>query len=457
MIRASAIFLTMLLGACSVQPDVTRTAPNQTQLETPRAFGPAFALPNMRSNAEMVRDFEKLAFELESGRSIPVLSRFEGPITVRLTGAVSQTRTGRDLDALIDRLRREAGIDISRTTARDPANITIELVNAAAIHRVAPSAACFVAPNVDSWNAFLRARKSATTDWTLLQARQQMGVFIPSNVSAQEVRDCLHEEVAQALGPVNDLYENHDSVFNDDNFHTILTGFDMDILRLYYARELSSGMSKDQVMSRLPGIVARLRPNAPDGPTRPDPGPTPQTWRDAIEDALGPGTPDANRAPAARWALEVARSMGWRDNRLGFSLYAVARMHMNSDPDRALMAFAEADRLYAQMPGAEIQSAHIAIHSAAYALSSGQFNDAISIADRNIPIAGRAQNAGLLSTLLMVKSNALAALGKSAEAEAVRLDSFSWARYAFTSVSEISERYSGIADMVPGNLRSELK
>jgi len=34
--------------------------------------------------------------------------------------------------------------------------------------------------------------------------------------SPQEVRDCLHEELAQALGPLNDLYRLPDSVFNDD-------------------------------------------------------------------------------------------------------------------------------------------------------------------------------------------------------------------------------------------------
>lgn len=455
MIRAISAILTLTLAACAGTPDVTRTAPNPMAISVTRSFGPAFVLPNMRSNAEMLRDFERLAFELESGRSLNVLSRFEGPVTVRLTGSIPNATASKDLDALVGRLRAEAGIPISRVAPREAASITVEMVSASAIHRVAPNAACFVTPNVSSWSDFLKSRKSANSDWTLLQERRQMAVFIPSNVSSQEVRDCLHEELAQALGPVNDLYDAHDSVFNDDNFHTILTGFDMDILRLFYAPSLSSGMPKAQVLARLPGILAAQRPNAPLGPTRPDPGLTPQTWRDAIEDALGPGTPDSARAPAARWALEVARSMEWRDNRLGFSLYAVARLHMNTDPDRALSAFTEADRLYSRMPGAEIQLAHISIHAAAFALSNGRFDDAISIVDENLPIATRAQNAGLMSTLLMVKSAALSALGDSKAAEAVRVDSFSWASYAFTSGGEISQRYNEILEMVPQNLRSE--
>ena len=49
------------------------------------------------------------------------------------------------------------------------------------------------------------------------------------------MRDCLHEELAQALGPLNDLYRLPNTVFNDDNFHSVLTGFDMTILRATYA------------------------------------------------------------------------------------------------------------------------------------------------------------------------------------------------------------------------------
>lgn len=46
-------------------------------------------------------------------------------------------------------------------------------------------------------------------------------MFIPNDTSAQEIRDCLNEELAQALGPLNDLYRLSDSVFNDDNMHTV--------------------------------------------------------------------------------------------------------------------------------------------------------------------------------------------------------------------------------------------
>lgn len=452
MIRAACIALLLPLAACGAEPTVTRLAPTATTLETPNQFGAGPGFGDAHSNPELVRDFERLTFELESGRSVPVLSRFEGPITVRLTGQSVTRTTSRDLDVLLSRLRNEAGLNISRVASNKPANISIELVSAGAMHRVAPNTACFVAPNASSWTDFLRIRKTKKADWTKLKTRQQMAVFIPNNVSDQETRDCLHEETAQALGPLNDLYDAHDSIFNDDNFHAVLTGFDMDILRLTYAPELSSGMARQQVMDRLPTLVDQMRPNAPSGPTRPAPGTTPQSWKDAIETALGPGTADNARAPAARWALEVARSNGWRDSRLGFSLYAVARLHAQSDPDRALAAFAEADRVYAALPQSDLQRAHIAIHRAAYALSSGHFDDVVALTDQYIPVAKRGQNAGLLSTLLMIKSNALTGLGRMDAAERARVDSFGWAGYAFTSTNEIAKRYQEISEMVPNRL-----
>ncbi|KKL12340.1 hypothetical protein LCGC14_2536740 [marine sediment metagenome] len=84
----------------------------------------------VRSNASIADDFLDLTFQLESGRSLPVLTRFEGPITVRVTGAAPASLSG-DLDKLITRFRDEAGLDITRVGARSDAAITIETVSRA--------------------------------------------------------------------------------------------------------------------------------------------------------------------------------------------------------------------------------------------------------------------------------------------------------------------------------------
>ncbi len=69
-----------------------------------------------RSNGSIAADFLDLSFALENGRQLPVLTRFETPVTIRLTGMTPGAVTERDLDSLLARLRAEAGIDIRRTS-----------------------------------------------------------------------------------------------------------------------------------------------------------------------------------------------------------------------------------------------------------------------------------------------------------------------------------------------------
>ncbi len=53
----------------------------------------------------------------------------------------------------------------------------------------------------------------------------------------------------------------------------------------------------------------------------------------------------------------------------------------------------------------------------------------------------------------MVKSEALSMLGRTAEAEALRLDSLGWARYGFGADQVIRSRLSDISALVPAGSR----
>ncbi|MCP3969954.1 MAG: DUF2927 domain-containing protein [Rhodobacteraceae bacterium] len=441
------VFLALTLAACSGSvPDDTASraiGPRPSALPPMKTFANPRVAPAARSNAEIARDFLDLSFELESGRRLPVLTRFEGPISVRVTGQVPPS-LGPDLARLLRRLRREAGISITQVGADKDAAITIEAIPRAQLQRYVPQAACFVVPRLSSWDEFKRLRRGPTVDWTTLQTRERMAIFLPADVAPQEIRDCLHEELAQALGPLNDLYRLGDSVFNDDNFHTILTGFDMLILRAYYAPQLSSGMTRETVAAHLPGILAQLNPvgqRAADGRT----GRTPRTWIDAIEEALGPRTSDkARRASAAR-AVEIARQQHWVDNRMAFSLFALGRLSLSGEADIALASFLQAGTIYNSRPETRLQGAHVAMQLAAFALSSGQAEAAIVLVDENIGPVAAAENAALLSTLLMIKSEALTMQGHTGQARAVRLDSLGWARYGFGSEKAVRLRLQEIA------------
>ncbi|SFP10346.1 DUF2927 domain-containing protein [Tranquillimonas alkanivorans] len=453
-LRSAAFLCAALLAACAPAgaPEVAeRRAMYTGDLPPMRVFPAARATAPARSNAAIAEDFLDLTFQLESGRALPVFTRFEGPITVRATGDLPPSLSP-DLDRLITRLRREAGLDIRRVDAGRRASITVEAVPRAELQRAVPQAACFVVPRLQSWDEFRRERRGARVDWTTLRARDRMAVFIPADVSPQEVRDCLHEEVAQALGPLNDLYRLTDSVFNDDNFHTVLTGFDMLILRATYAPELHSGMSRAQVARALPGVLTRLNPNGRSG-GREARGPTPRAWIDAIETALGPSTSEPRRRAAAREAVEIARDRGWRDNRLAFSLFALGRLSLGAEPETALAAFLQAGGLYARTPQTEVHEAHVAMQLAAFALSSGQATAAIDIVDANTDAVARAENAALLASLLMIKVEALELIGRTAEARALRREALGWARYGFGPDAEVRARIGEITALNPRNRR----
>ncbi len=232
-----ALSFCLLLAACGPGRDPGAETPTRTAVSQLGGLPPMKTFPDprptrpTRANRDIARDFLDLSFQLESGRTLPHFSRFEGPITLRVTGKPPPTLIT-DLDRVIYRLRSEAGLDIHRIRETE-ANITIEAVSSDEIRRHLPTAACFVVPNISRLSDYRAARNRGLTDWTRLKRRERLAVFVPNDVSPQETRDCLHEELAQALGPLNDLYRLSDSVFNDDNVHAILTGFDMLILRTY--------------------------------------------------------------------------------------------------------------------------------------------------------------------------------------------------------------------------------
>lgn len=452
MIRTALLFcLGLAMAACNTVPladTPTRAKITDSTLPPMKAFAtPAPSAPE-RSNANIAADFLSLHFQLESGRKLEVLTRFETPITVRVTGAPPPSLEP-DLRRLLTRLRREAGIDIRQIT-QGAANITIEAVSRSEIRRALPQAACFVVPNVSSFDEFRRDRRKPKTNWSVLRTRTRMGVFVPHDSSPQELRDCLHEELAQALGPLNDLYRLPDSVFNDDNVHTVLTGFDMLILRATYAPELRSGMTEGQVAAKLPALLARLNPAGTRRPATPISA-TPRPWIDAVQTALGPDAAPAARRSAAIAAARTAQAQGWQDHRRAFSHYMLGRITQMTDPDAAQQHFRAALSYLSRTPTTRLHAAYVVTQTAAYAIATGNGAQAVREIDPMLNVAARSENAALLSTLMLLKAEALDQIGRPDEARSVRLDSLGWARYGFGSDWAVRAKMREIAALNPQN------
>ena len=448
--RAAALLSVFLLTACLPVPQADVSKGQSDGIARPgvalpaamRGFGLHQAALPRRGNAGIAQDFMELSFAMENGRAMRAFSRFEGPVRVRLTGDVPRS-AATDFDRLLARLRAEAGIDIREVTGGE-AEVTVQFLPRLKIQATYANVACFVAPRVVGWEDFRAHRNTAATDWTSLTARDRVSIFVPSDGSAQEARDCLHEELAQALGPINDLYRLSDSVFNDDNFNNTLTGFDMLILRATYAPDLAAGMRREDVAARLPAILARLNPQG-EGIGGGFAAPTPRPWINALEVALAGRGSIAQREASAAQAVSMARNAGWQDGRLALSLFALGRLTLSRNPDVALPCFAEAAQIYRSLPGGAVQAAHVDMQLAAHALSTGQHARALQLAEGAIPTVAAAENAALMATLLLLKAEALDGLGQAAAADAARLDSRGWGRYGFGSDEQVRARMAEIA------------
>ncbi len=444
-----ALVLAMALNACTPTHggDVSRALPiSDSTLPPIKVFTTGSHIGPVRSNNDLALDFIELSFKLESGRELPVFTRFEGPVTVTVIGQ-QPASLQHDLTRLLGRLRREAGINISQINA-PRANVTINAVPRKEIRKLLPQAACFVAPNVSTLEEYRKARKTKKTNWSQLRKRERLAIFIPNDVSPQEVRDCLHEELAQSLGPLNDLYRLPDSVFNDDNVHTVLTGFDMLMLRAYYSPQLHNGMTRGQVAATLPHILRSINPRgettAANFATR-----TPIQWKRAIEAALGPASSRGERVEGAAEALNIAKAMRWQDQRRAFAHYAMGRVLQREKPKEAQQHYSAAKQFYARTPGTGLHQAYVATQLSAFAISQGQGTLALQLIAPHVETARLNENAALLSTLLLLRAEALDLESRPGEAEAVRMDSLGWARYGFGSDWAVRAKLREISSLNP--------
>jgi hypothetical protein len=221
---------------------------------------------------------------------------------------------------------------------------------------------------------------------------------------------------------LNDLYRLPDSVFNDDNVHTVLTGFDMMMLKAYYSPELRSGMTRGQVSQALPLILNRINP-AGNGRAAKFATGTAKAWVQAVQTALEPGSKPSQRITAINRALKITNAMGWNDHRLAFAHYASGRIMLASDPKAAFQHFVSTDRYYTATLGADLHRAYGATQLAAHAVTRGDGVRALALIGAHIDRAARSENAALLSTLLLLRAEALDLTRRSAEARTVRLDS----------------------------------
>ena len=143
--------------------------------------------------------------------------------------------------------------------------------------------------------------------------------------------------------------------------------------------------------------------------------------------------------------------MGWQDHRRGFTHYAMGRILQGTDPIEARAQFLEADRLFAKTSNTDLHRAYVASQLAAFALTENRSDEAMGLTGASIDLAARHENAALLSTLLMLRAEALDLSGRSSAGAQVRLDSLGWARYGGGSDWSVRAKLREIGALNPLN------
>ncbi len=438
----------LLAGCARSVPYAPADQPNLPSYGTALTPGPVRA-----ANDDIAAEFVKLMFYPENGPELTQLLRYERPVRIGVGGA-GLARYLPDLDRLITRLTEQGGLDIARTEDFSTANLQVVLAPRAQMVQVFPGAQCFILPALYSWPAFLAALRADTLpDWGRLGRLEGATIFIPDSATPNEVRECFEEEIAQALGPANDVFEIADTVFNDDNVHANLTRFDLLILRLLYDPSMASGMSQGAARAMARDRLRVLNPEGegmrPRGDLRTD-----RAWKKDVESLFdGRATLDEQRE-ILRGAVGRAERFPQPDHRLAFTLDMLAALEFEEKPILAEGLLTRAlQSLVAGYPPDDLRTATIRLNLAQTKLRLGKPAEALDLVEAALPVLSAYAVAPRVAAALQTSATALLDLGRQAEAVSIAIDGLRWARYAqgadFGNLGQLQDRLEAVRALGP--------
>lgn len=362
-----------------------RTAPYRTAAQPHDAmFGSGVPAGHTRyDNASLADVFVLLTHGLENGESRKSLQRFEAPIRIGMVGPGAEEYVD-FLDRFVTEIRTEAGVPIS--TGPGPWNLLIRFVPGEEFLPLS-SNQCLVIfgqPDWETLNENPSAYGGRATSTIDLQT--EMSVIIPDTIEPFKVRECLLEEVTQALGPANDLYGLGPTIFNDDNAHSWPTKLDYLMLQVLYSPEMRSGMSKTESLRTALSILNRINPEGRDAPPLP---PIEQArfrdWRRALlahEDLEDPDIALAEARRIARQARRMAPGTAYDCTGITF-LSAVARSVEANDTEMLLQ---DAIRTCTAVHGPDdVRIALIRLRLSYVLLDRGDYAQARDVLDAILP------------------------------------------------------------------------
>jgi len=202
----------------------------------------------------LARQFERIAFSSEFGGQYRAgrLIRWDGPITVRITGHAPD-RFRAEVERQLAELRQLSGlaIDFAPAGAEGAAPaMTIEFSASRGGTAFDPNAPC------------------RTLIWETGFAIRRVQVYITPYPDELR-RHCIAEELTQSLGLADDSPLLRDSIFNDASSRQRLAPWDALMVRILYDPRLKPGMHRTEAMPLVRRIVAEQLHRAGTSSSRP--------------------------------------------------------------------------------------------------------------------------------------------------------------------------------------------
>lgn len=189
----------------------------------------------------LARQFERIAFSSEFGGQYRAgrLIRWEGPITVRITGhAPDRFRT--EVERQLAELRQLSGlaIDFAAGAAEGAAPaMSIEFSASRGGTNFDPNAPC------------------RTLIWETEFVIRRVQVYITPYPDELR-RHCIAEELTQSLGLADDSALVRDSIFNDASSRQRIAPWDALMVRILYDPRLKAGMHRTEALPQIRRIIA---------------------------------------------------------------------------------------------------------------------------------------------------------------------------------------------------------
>jgi hypothetical protein len=233
--------------------------PADAQAEHPEIDKRRAAERTTFTDAEIIDGFYRIVFgaEFHVSGSVDRIRKYEKPVRVHVDSRAKPDRR-KEVAEVVDDIRSKIRhLDIAMADSRKEANVTVTLVRDRDIEKTIrqfygrEQAARIVKSLEPQCLSGFRKDELFRIEHSDVIVVVDAGEFI--------FRDCIYEELLQALGPINDDDDLPWTMFNDDVQMGFFGIYDQYLLNILYDPRIRAGMTKEQVKALLPQILPDVR------------------------------------------------------------------------------------------------------------------------------------------------------------------------------------------------------